>query len=282
MSTVKCFNCHQMVRDLKQHKSSGKCRQQGSSSALSSSSRVECYDCHQFVTDLKAHRNECKHRRIGTSVISSTSSSSPKKSPEATAAKQAKKQAAALAKTMASSKDVYVLVDVSGSMGGNKLTQAKQALRDIHDFLREDDRLAIVTFDTHAYFKLKPRPNGQVKRQNELPEVLDRIFAQGGTAIYDAIHLSINQMLDKQRPTLFVVLTDGEDNSSTNTCDQVLKLVEAYPSITLDIVEIAADASQSRNVNYGLLAQRGHGTYAVILETEIVATVVKTVKKIFQ
>jgi Mg-chelatase subunit ChlD len=279
MSTVECFNCHQRVRDLKQHKSSGKCRQQGPRSTQVSSSttptptpkRFECYDCHQFVADLKAHRSQCKHYH-GPKVEPSSSSST----------KNAKTQAVVSATAMANSKDVYVLVDVSGSMTGNKLTQAKQALSDIHDFLREDDRLAIVTFDSHAYFKLKPRPNGQVKRQNELPDLLERIFAQGGTALYDAIHLSIDQMLDKQRPTLFVVLTDGEDNSSTHSCDAVLKLVEAHQAITLDIVEIAADARQSRNVNYGLLAQHGRGTYDMIAEKEIVATVVKRVKRIFQ
>jgi len=272
MATVECFNCHRMVSNLKAHKTT--CR----SGANQRPATVQCYDCQLQVADLKAHRRDCKNRPQAISSSSQTVVAGA-----VTETKTLTTKTVTVAQGVPSpSKDVYVLLDVSGSMDGSKLSQAKEGLKNIHEFLREDDRLAILTFDNNAYFKLKPRPNGQVKRQNELPELLDRIFARGGTALYDAIWMAIEQMKDKSRPTLFVVLTDGEDNASKHTLDDVLKLVEAHSQVTLDVVEISTNASSSSNVNYNLLAQRGRGNYSFIVETEVVTTLIKTVTKYFK
>lgn len=93
--------------------------------------------------------------------------------------------------------DHYFLLDVSGSMTGFRLANSKETFSAIFEKLDDKDRLAIITFDTKAFFKLKPRPVGQIKRQKELPSILDRIFAQGMTAIYDAIKLAVEQIRDK-------------------------------------------------------------------------------------
>jgi len=272
MATVECFNCHQKVSNLLAHKTT--CR----GAALGRPATVKCFDCQLQVADLKSHRQECKKK----SQAISSSSQAVVPDGYVLVKKEVSKTVQVSQVSASPSKDVYVLLDVSGSMDGSKLTQAKEGLKTIHQFLREDDRLAIITFDSNAYFKLKPRPNGQVKRQNELPELLDRIFARGGTALYDAIWLAIDQMKDKSRPTLFVVLTDGEDNSSKHSLDDVLKLVDAHEEVTLDMVEISANASSSSNVNYSLLAQRGRGNYTLIVETEVVTTLVQTVTKYFK
>jgi Mg-chelatase subunit ChlD len=167
--------------------------------------------------------------------------------------------------------DFYFLLDVSGSMLGNKLDTAKQCAMDIVMKMNLLDRMAIVTFDTGAYFKLKPRPVEEILRKNELTPILQRIFAQGGTAIYDAIHLSVSQLHDKNQRTVLLVLTDGDDNSSKHSYADVMELLKAYPNIVLNIVHIGDNSMP--NINYQNLCVQYKGEYRVILEHEIKITV---------
>ena len=214
-------------------------------------STIECYDCHRHVRDLKAHRNECPNSRKTISSVF--------KDPAQKQEKHEKK------KYTKDHTDHYFLLDVSGSMSGSRLTKAKDTLSSIVTELAEHDRLAIITFDNHAFFKLKPRAVGQIKRQTELPGILARIFAQGTTALYDAIDLAVTQIRDKEIRTIINVLTDGEDNASKTTLASVEALVAQYPKITLNIIHIG----DVPNPPYQQLCI-GRGSYFLIQEVEIV------------
>jgi Mg-chelatase subunit ChlD len=155
-------------------------------------------------------------------------------------------------------------------MEGNKLTQAKQAISDLHKEMPPNDRIAVVAFDDGAFFKLRPHPVEMIRRKGEIPGLLDRIFAKGRTALYDAIWIGVEQLYDKSRKTLMLVLTDGEDNSSKHTHQEVLDLLGKYTNIELNIIHI--DGSGVINDKYKELC-RDRGTYTVIEETKIVTEV---------
>lgn len=232
---------------------------------------VQCYDCHQHVADLKRHRTPgeagfCKRSRRGGDAVAAVMASGRRGNAHMVG--QALREERAVAQVVDGSKDYYVILDVSSSMTGARLEQAKQALLDIHEGLDDEDRLAVITFDTGAYFKLKPRPNGQLKRQGEIQPLVDRIYARGCTALYDAVWLAIEQIRDKTRETLLAVLTDGDDNSSSHTLEQVLALVDEYPSVTLEIIHVSADG-QEHNEAYNELATKGRGKYKKIKADEI-------------
>ena len=234
-------------------------------------STVECYDCRQQVTDLKAHRSVCvKHKATTMECYDCHQQVTDLKNHRKICLR---KDVVVMADN---TKDVYFLIDVSGSMAGFKLDQSKETVTSIFSDMNEKDRLAIVAFDSGAFFKLRPRPVGQVRRQNELPELLSKMFAKGNTAIYDAIWISVEQIQDKNRSTLMIVITDGEDNSSKHTLAEVMKMISEYPKIQLDIVQI----DSQRNPNYEQLAQ-GRGSYSVIQEIEIQTTVKKIVTKYY-
>lgn len=205
-----------------------------------------CYDCHNVVKgSFKEHHKVCLQNRKSKSEITSSAEGS----------------AGDILKSYTDTKDVYFIVDVSGSMGGGRLDKAKQAIQEAFNALPDNDRMAIVTFDTSPFFKLKPRPVSQLKRQQELEPLLKRIFAQGLTAIYDAIIMAANQIHDKNRITLFNVLTDGHDNSSTNTMDDVRELLSQYPTVQMNIIHI--DDERNRYDNYQTLCDGTGGTYNV-------------------
>lgn len=134
----------------------------------------------------------------------------------------------------------------------------------------------IDAFDNGAFFKLRPRPVGQIRRQDELPGILGGMFAKGQTAIYEAIWISVEQIQDKNRSTLMIVVTDGEDNSSKHSLDEVMKMISEYPKIELNIIHIG----ERRNAAYQQLTQ-GRGSYAVIKEVEVEMTVKTIVTKYY-
>ena len=255
-TTVECYGCRQQVVNLKEHTKNcpGKGKRKGRGKFKST---IKCYDCHEQVINLKEHRAVCPKSRLAKSVVTTVTKSLI---PEDT-------------------KDFYMLLDVSSSMDGRRLKDAKKTLMGLFDIMNETDRISIVTFDTKAFFKLKPRPVGQIRRQNELPICMDRIFAKGMTSIWDAIYLTVEQIRDKNRKTLVIVLTDGEDNSSKHSYEQVEKLIAEYPNISLNIVHI--DGKGAKNEQYAHLCE-GRGEYAVIEETEIIVEITRIFVKYYR
>lgn len=223
--------------------------------------KIECYDCHQYVWNLREHRDSCKFSRQAKSAV--------KKSNGHRGEKRKRK-----AQIVQGTKDVYFLLDVSGSMSGTRLDQAKVGLSEIEKDMAENDRIAVVTFDTKAFFKLKPRPIEQIRRQQEMEPLLKRIFANGMTAIWDAIYMAVSQVRDKTRKTIMVVLTDGEDNSSSHTYQECLKLIANYPAISLSIIHVG----NQQNPEYAKIST---GDYIVIEETKITITVETVFRKYY-
>jgi uncharacterized protein with von Willebrand factor type A (vWA) domain len=176
--------------------------------------------------------------------------------------------------------DFYMLLDVSSSMSGRREANAKNTMSGLFDVMDEHDRISIVTFDTKAYFKLKPRSVGQIRRQNEMPGILDRIYSRGATAIWDAIYLTVQQIenKDKNRKTLVLVLTDGQDNSSKHSYQETLDIVGEYPNITLCIVHI--DGNGSKVAQYEEMC-KGRGEYVVIQEDQIIVEVTRVFKEYY-
>lgn len=249
---MSCYNCGSTL-----HKKADCFKNKGKRNF---SSTVKCYDCHQQVTDLKDHRKICPRSAKNKPVV------------------KHEKIDVNLDDKYKNTKDAYFLLDVSGSMNGNKLTNAKESLNKIVDMLDPYDRLAVVCFDDGAFFKLRPRSVEQIKRQNELPELMDRIYAKGMTALYDAIYISAEQVINKSRTTILFVLTDGEDNSSKHSYDDVMKLLSEYPNIQLNIIHINGSHEVKLNEKYVELC-KGRGEYKVIEETKIIIEITTIVQK---
>jgi Zinc knuckle/von Willebrand factor type A domain len=216
-------------------------------------SQVRCYDCDEMVWDLDQHRVLCrtpfsKRKGRGKSTRNQIQPTDAKLD------------------DYIDTMDFYFLQDVSSSMAGKRESDAKETMMGLFDMMSGSDRISIVTFDTKAFFKLKPRPVEQIRRQDEMPGILARIFSRGMTAIWDAIYLTVQQIERKDRKTQILCLTDGYDNSSKHSYEETLALVAEYPNITLSIVHI--DGSGNRIVQYEEIC-KGRGEYLVIDDTQI-------------
>jgi Ca-activated chloride channel family protein len=103
-------------------------------------------------------------------------------------------------------KDVILVLDHSGSMDGEKFTQAQEALRYILQSLNPEDRFNIIAFSTglESYA-------GQLSPASQAADAIhwvDGLSAQGSTDINRAL-LEAASLADGGRPTYLIFLTDG-------------------------------------------------------------------------
>ena len=104
-------------------------------------------------------------------------------------------------------KDVLFVLDVSGSMQGEKIKQAKDALIYCIEGLHPDDRFNIIPFSTVPQpFRDDLQPESLKK---EAIQFVQKLEARGGTNIFEALSLSLSQNLSPDRLFTIVFLTDG-------------------------------------------------------------------------
>lgn len=111
---------------------------------------------------------------------------------------------------------VIFVLDVSGSVAGQKMWNLNAAVDLFLKGLGDSDRAALVTFSHRVWLRT---PLGTDFRA--LRAVLSRAEAAGGTALHDAVYagLALSDVQDS-RP-LLVVFSDGLDNTSWMSADIV-------------------------------------------------------------
>ncbi|MGE5262314.1 MAG: VIT domain-containing protein [Acidobacteriota bacterium] len=124
-------------------------------------------------------------------------------------------------------KDVIFVLDVSGSMQGQKIDQAKRALNYVLDQLNNNDRFNIIAFSTgtNAYASsLQP-----ASARSDARNFVSRLKAEGSTDINRAL-LETMSNVDKERPAIVIFLTDGLPTmGETNSQKIIANLTNAAP-----------------------------------------------------
>jgi Ca-activated chloride channel family protein len=146
--------------------------------------------------------------------------------------------------------DIVLVVDVSGSMEDNgKLDQAKAGLGAFLARILPEDRVGLVTFSSKAAVEVPPAP--LTENRILLDDTIGRLRPQGKTAIYDGL-MAGKQALDalpapengEERIKAIVLLTDGEENASGATLDQ-LKQEFDESGISIFPVAYGSESDQS-------------------------------------
>lgn len=103
-------------------------------------------------------------------------------------------------------KDVIMVIDVSGSMEGEKLSQAKNAAIFVADNLNPRDRFNIIAFSTGV--RAFTRDLSQASDAGNYEQFINGLEALGGTNISGALLEAVAQA-DSEPPTSIIFLTDG-------------------------------------------------------------------------
>ena len=128
--------------------------------------------------------------------------------------------------------DVMLILDRSGSMnndigGITKLDGAKQGLKEFTGLLADQDELGLTVFSNQADVIAPTAPLGP-QRQGLLKQI-DNIQVGGETRLFDTISEQVQaiQQVQTRHIKSVVVLTDGMDNASRLSLDQLTAQIQA-------------------------------------------------------
>ena len=116
-----------------------------------------------------------------------------------------------------------LLVDNSGSMR-DKRQAVNSAALDLVKASNKDDEAFVVNFSDEAYID-----QDFTSDLGKLREGLAHIDSKGGTALYDAVVASADQLAKgaKRPKQVLLVITDGEDNASVMSLEQTIQRIQA-------------------------------------------------------
>ena len=116
-----------------------------------------------------------------------------------------------------------ILVDNSGSMR-DKRQAVNSAALDLVKASNRDDEAFIVNFSDEAYID-----QDFTSDIGKLRDGLGHIDSKGGTALYDAVVASADQLAKgaKRPKQVLLVITDGEDNASVMSLEQTIQRIQA-------------------------------------------------------
>jgi Ca-activated chloride channel family protein len=117
---------------------------------------------------------------------------------------------------------VGVIFDVSGSMSGDKVRRARDALSKFVQTSHNSDEYFLIGFNSRAQLLLDKTRNGDA--------VLDKMtFVQtrGNTALYDACYLGVEKVQRGSHPKrALLLISDGQDNNSRYTFNELRRLLK--------------------------------------------------------
>ncbi len=112
--------------------------------------------------------------------------------------------------TVSMSKDVIFLIDTSGSMSGESISQAKAGLKHCLKMLRPEDNFTIVRFSSgYSYFSPAMR-KAESSAISAAKTYIDGLRADGGTNMQQALEYVLKIPKDQESMKIIVFLTDGD------------------------------------------------------------------------
>ncbi|MFW3146355.1 MAG: VIT domain-containing protein [Thermoplasmatota archaeon] len=138
-------------------------------------------------------------------------------------------------------KDIVFVLDKSGSMGGMKITQLKEAFEDIIWKLGKDDRFNIIMFDSDIYSFWNDLKAANESNKGSAAGYVSRISAGGSTNLNDGLELALSQLKNLSVSSIrgapiIVLLTDGLANRGKYTTpDTIRKNILGLNSINASI-----------------------------------------------
>ena len=113
--------------------------------------------------------------------------------------------------------DASLVLDTSGSLAGNRLSQLKGAADSLLDGLTADDRASLIAFSHVVLVRCPLTADLRAVRS-----ALVLAESSGRTALYDAMYVALRLREPRDNRAVAVVFTDGFDNASWLSEDRLL------------------------------------------------------------
>jgi Ca-activated chloride channel family protein len=140
---------------------------------------------------------------------------------------------------------VGIIFDVSGSMNGEKIQKARQALSKFIGTSHPMDEYFLIAFNKRAQLLLDRTRNGEA-----VLDKLQLVQPKDNTALYDAVYLGTEKVTTgAHQKRALIIISDGQDNNSRYTFSDVRReLKESDVSVYAIGILGGGDASSSEGV----------------------------------
>jgi Ca-activated chloride channel family protein len=158
--------------------------------------------------------------------------------------------------------DLVVILDRSGSMAGDKIENARTAIRELVSRLGPEDRFALVDYSTNARLAIGPAAAVDSARESWIATVAT-ILPDGGTNMSSGLDLgldTIDRMRASGRAPRAILISDGLANQGDSTPEGLLRRAgrAARGEYVLTTVGVGADFNEYL---MSALADAGTGNY---------------------
>jgi Ca-activated chloride channel homolog len=124
-------------------------------------------------------------------------------------------------------RDVTLVVDVSGSMSGEKMEQARRALHQLVGTLGAEDRLRLIAFSSTVRSWRDDWVRAVPATLREARRWIDELRADGGTNIHGALQEAVRTAAPENRLPVIVFMTDGMPTVGETRAERIGGMVEA-------------------------------------------------------
>jgi Ca-activated chloride channel homolog len=115
-----------------------------------------------------------------------------------------------------------IVFDVSGSMSGDKITRAREALSRFVETSHGSDEYFLIGFNSRAQLLLD-----RTRDSNALLDKLTFVQTRGQTALYDACYLGVEKVQrGRHQKRAVLLISDGQDNNSRYTFSELRRLLK--------------------------------------------------------
>jgi len=170
-------------------------------------------------------------------------------------------------------REVIFVLDISGSMAGTSIVQAKSALQLAISRLQSRDRFNVIVFNNNARHLFPASLHASAENKILAEKKVASIEADGGTEIAPALKLALDGRRDHQRIRQVIFLTDGSVGNERSLFTMIAKRLGDSRLFTVGIGSAPNSYFMTR------AAAMGRGTFSYIGKIEEVNT---TMTKLFE
>lgn len=160
-----------------------------------------------------------------------------------------------------------VVIDVSGSMRGNKLEFVRRGLNLLIDGMRDDDELSLVTYSDGASVIAPMAPVGE--QRVALRRAVEALVADGGTNLAAGLERGYREVVDgydSARQNRVILLSDGNPTAGNTATTTILEMSRTYNSDGIGLTTVGLGTDFNLELMRGL-AQQADGNFYFLEDT---------------
>ena len=170
--------------------------------------------------------------------------------------------------------NIAIVLDKSGSMGVDKLRNAKEAARMAVNLLNENDIISIISYDSTVNVLV---PATKVSDKRAINRAIDKMRSNGKTALFAGVSkgaAEVRKFLSKDRVNRVILLSDGQANIGPSSPSELGDLGASLSKDGITVTTIGLGTGYNEDLMANL-AGYSDGNHAFVKDAEDLAKIFK-------